>query len=130
MDEKEASGSNPSASTGATSEQGLWAHPIGSRPEKGALIIARPDAFLESQRYFAEAVILLLSRCPFHADLALLLSLSPKVVEGVYSNGKWFELGGEDSPAVALDARQYKFFAQYAGWSPGQLERFVLSIFL
>ena len=75
-------------------------------------------------------VSLLLSSLLLYSDLALLRSLSPKVVEGVYSNGKWFELGGEDSPAVALDARQYKFFAQYAGWSPGQLERFVLSIFL
>ena len=74
VDEKEASGSNPSASTGATSEQGLWAHPIGSRPEKGALIIARPDAFLESQRYFAEAVILLIEYSPSSGAVGLILN--------------------------------------------------------
>ena len=74
MDEKEASGSNSSASTGATSELGLWAHPIGSRPEKGCLIIARPDAFLESQRYFAEAVILLIEYSPSSGAVGLILN--------------------------------------------------------
>merc|ERR1711977_562454 len=46
------------ASSAATTKNSrLWAHEIGNRPEKGCLIIARPDAFLSTQRYFHEAVI-------------------------------------------------------------------------
>ena len=170
----------------------LWAHDIGNRPEKGCLIIARPDAFLQSQRYFHEAVIFLVDYSPSKGAVGLILNrptqftlnaisfdiTSPeddegeaneggdtgavnipeflrenrvyfggdvksasstlmamhpfdetiipgaqKVVEGVYCNGKWFELNGDNGPAVALDAPKYKFFAQYAGWAPGQLER-------
>merc|ERR1711977_635741 len=41
------------ASSAATTKNSrLRAHEIGNRPEKGCLIIARPDAFLSTQRYF------------------------------------------------------------------------------
>merc|ERR1711959_61095 len=187
------------ASSAATTKNSrLWAHEIGNRPEKGCLIIARPDAFLSTQRYFHEAVIFIVDYSPSKGAVGLILNrptqftlksisfdiTSPdddeeegtgagitsddagqksvtipeflrdnrvyfggdvksasstligippfdetilpgaqKVVDGVYCNGKWFELNDDNGPAVALDAPKYKFFAQYAGWAPGQLER-------
>uniref|UniRef100_A0A7S3E292 Transcriptional regulator n=1 Tax=Chloropicon laureae TaxID=464258 RepID=A0A7S3E292_9CHLO len=204
-------GEKDKASAAAPQAQplGLWAHEIGNRPEKGCLIIARPDAFMQSQRYFHEAVIFIIDYSPQKGAVGLILNrptqftlkgisfditsppddeeedegqagqaastasgeddpasasgeaavaipeflrdnrvyfggdvrsasstligLHPfdetiipgaqKVMDGVYCNGKWFELTEENCPAVALDAPKYKFFAQYAGWAPGQLER-------
>lgn len=192
-----AAASSGSAGSGATKNSRLWAHEIGNRPEKGCLIIARPDAFLSTQRYFHEAVIFIVDYSPSKGAVGLILNrptqftlksisfdiTSPddddeegtgasitsdeanqksvtipeflrdnrvyfggdvksasstligihpfdetilpgaqKVVDGVYCNGKWFELNDDNGPAVALDAPKYKFFAQYAGWAPGQLE--------
>jgi putative transcriptional regulator len=194
----------------APSTSSLWAHDIGNRPEKGCLIVAKPEAFLQNQRYFHEAVIFLVDYSPTKGAVGLILNRptqftleaisyditsgeegegdegnptaeetramreqdeleqegnseanvhipeflrenrvyfggdvksvsstlmamhpfnediipgAQKVVDGVYCNGKWFELGEDSGPAVALDAQKYKFFAQYAGWGPGQLER-------
>eukprot|EP00884_Botryococcus_braunii_P007706 jgi/Botrbrau1/16937/Bobra.49_2s0006.1 len=37
---------------------GVWAHPI-TQPEKGCLLLAHPLMFQDNQKYFAQAVILL-----------------------------------------------------------------------
>merc|ERR1711977_455407 len=63
------------ASSAATTKNSrLWAHEIGNRPEKGCLIIARPDAFLSTQRYFHEAVIFIVDYSPSKGAVGLILN--------------------------------------------------------
>ena len=61
---KENTAAASSAAAATTKNSRLWAHEIGNRPEKGCLIIARPDAFLSTQRYFHEAVIFIVDYSP------------------------------------------------------------------
>ena len=60
------------AATGPSA--GLWAHPLGNRPERGMLLIARPYAFQASQTYFQEAVILIIDYSPERGAVGLILN--------------------------------------------------------
>ncbi|GAX79744.1 hypothetical protein CEUSTIGMA_g7185.t1 [Chlamydomonas eustigma] len=142
----------------------LWAHSI-ALPERGALLLAHPLMFEQSQQYFHQAVILLLDHDetgsigvilnrPSDYNLGKLVLSEPQmgqfdscrlyvggdvgdnrmqmlhsiqelqgckeVVKGVYMGG----IEGARSKVVAGEATadDFRWYAGYAGWGPGQLQ--------